>query len=301
LSALDHPPASQISDFQFHSLEKTDLPRLVDFLHKNIQIHRHLDWRPPAEWLGEHPFIAAEKDGKFQAVIALPDDPPGIFWVRLFAVRENMDDNFAWKMLFEKGLEEIQAKQRQPVAALAYSDWFERLLKSNQWKEHQRVVLLKFKGRAGEPLEPSSDYLLRPMVSSDVERVTQIDQACFEPLWQQSEDAIRRGYQQTAYASVMEYRDKVIAFQFTTTSAYNAHLARLAVLPDQQSKGVGTALVMDMLYRFKQPLIHEITVNTQQDNPNSIRLYQKLGFVLTGESFPILVYPDQTESSSILK
>jgi ribosomal protein S18 acetylase RimI-like enzyme len=287
ISAVSHT-----SDLRLRSLEKSDLPLLVNFLRDNIQIHRHLDWRPPAEWLGEHPFIAAEKYGKFQAVIALPDDPPGIFWVRLFAVRENMDDNFAWKMLFEKGLEEIQGRQRQPVAALAYTEWFERLLKSSRWKEHQRVVLLKFKGRASEPLELGSDYLLRPMVSSDVEWVTQIDQDCFEPLWQQSEDAIRRGYQQTSYATVMEYRDKVIAFQFTTTSAYNAHLARLAVLPDQQGKGVGTALVLDLLNRVKQPLIHEVTVNTQQDNPNSIRLYQKLGFVLTGESFPILVYPD---------
>ncbi len=279
------------SGMRLRSLGKNDFSQLVEFLQQDILIHRHLDWRPPAEWLGEKPFLAAEENGKIQAVLAMPDDPPGIFWVRLFALREKRYFQPVWKLLLAEGLQQMAGKNQQPLAALAYSDWFKQLLNSNHWEERQRVVLLKFRGRGREIPDLDDDYLLRPMVSSDIARVANIDRVCFEPLWQQSEDAIRRAYTQTSYASVMEFRGEIIGYQMTTTSAANAHLARLAVFPHYQGTGVGTALVMDMVQRMKQALMREVTVNTQQDNPNSIRLYQKLGFELTGESFPILIYP----------
>jgi len=291
LTTLFADKKTHSSELQLRSLGKSDYSRLIEFLQQDILIHRHLDWRPPAEWLGEKPFLAAEENGKIQAVLAMPDDPPGIFWVRLFALREKRDMHPIWEFLLAEGLQQMSGKNHQPLAALAYSDWFKQLLDSSHWVERQRVVLLKFRGRRGEIPDLNDDHLLRPMVSSDIAGVAEIDQACFERLWQQSEDAIRRAYAQTSYASVMELRSEIIGYQMTTTTAANAHLARLAVLPQYQGTGVGTTLVMDMIQRVKQALMREITVNTQQDNPNSIRLYQKLGFELTGESFPILIYP----------
>ena len=37
--------------------------------------------------------------------------------------------------------------------------------------------------------------------------------------------------------------------------------------------------------------IGKLSVNTQSDNDASLSLYQKIGFVRTGEYFPVLVYP----------
>lgn len=278
-------------DFTLRHLEKSDHAELVEFLRGDLLLHRHLDWRPPVEWLGEQPFLSADKNGKIQAVLALPADPPGIYWIRLFALRKGLIIHPLWEFLLAEGLKDIHDLKSQPLAALAYADWFRQLLIKHEWQERQRIVLLKYCEHSLDLPNLSNDYLLRPMVISDIESVTRIDQVCFEPLWQQSEDAFQRAYRQTSYASVMELRDEIIGFQMTTINGFNAHLARLAVLPKYQRFGVGTALVEDMLQRLKQPLIREITVNTQQDNPNSIKLYQKLGFTLTGESFPILIYP----------
>lgn len=263
---------------------------MVDFLQGDTRIHRHLDWRPPIDWLGTHPFWSAEKGGKIQGVLASPDDPPGVFWVRLFAHQQKVDANSLWKILFEKAWDEIQSQEMHLLAALAYNEWFGQLLKANGWVEYQRVVLLKYGGRASEPHDLSKDYLLRPMVNTDLTKVAEIDQICFEPLWQQSADSTRRAYEQSSYSTVVEFQDEVIGYQFSTTAATNAHLARLAVLPQHRGKKIGTTLVEDMTYRFHRPLIREITVNTQQDNENSQKLYLKLGFERTGESFPILVY-----------
>ena len=271
-------------------LDQQDHSRLVAFLQGDTRIHRHLDWRPPIDWLGTHPFWSLEKGGKMQSVIAIPDDPPGIFWVRLFAYREGLDASPLWKTLFEKAWEEIQNQETHIIGALAYEKWFGQLLKANGWVEYQRVVLLKFSGRAREPLNLSGDYLLRPMFTTDLLKVVEIDQICFEPLWQQSPDATRRAYEQSSYTTVVEFHNEVIGYQFSTTASFNAHLARLAVLPEHRGKQIGSTLVQDMLYRFNQPLIKEITVNTQQDNENSQKLYLRLEFEKTGDSFPIFVY-----------
>jgi [ribosomal protein S18]-alanine N-acetyltransferase len=272
------------------SLDRRDFSLLVDFLQGDTRIHRHLDWRPPIEWLGTHPFWSAEKGGTMRGVLAIPDDPPGVFWVRLFAYREVLDADQLWKILFEKAWGEIQNQETRIIGALAYEKWFGQLLKANGWVEYQRVVLLKFSGRVREPLDLSGDYLLRPMLPTDLSKVAEIDEVCFEPLWQQSADATRRGYEQSSYTTVVEFRNEVIGYQYSTTASFNAHLARLAVLPEHRGKQIGSALVQDMLYRFNQPLIKEITVNTQQDNENSQKLYLKLGFEKTGDSFPIFVY-----------
>jgi ribosomal-protein-alanine N-acetyltransferase len=272
------------------SMKREDYSLLVGFLQSNTRIHRHLDWRPPIEWLGTHPFWSVEKGGKIQSVIAIPDDPPGVFWVRLFAYREELDATPLWKILFEKAWGEIRDQETHLIAALAYEDWFRQLLKSNSWVEYERVVLLKYTQRAREPLDLSGDYLLRPMMNTDLVKVAEIDQICFEPLWQQSQDANRRAYEQSSYSTVVEFHNEVIGYQVSTTASFNAHLARLAVLPEYRGKQIGSALVLDMLYKFNQPLIKEITVNTQQDNESSQKLYLKLGFEKTGESFPIFVY-----------
>jgi ribosomal-protein-alanine N-acetyltransferase len=195
-----------------------------------------------------------------------------------------------WETLFEKAWGEILNQKTHIIGALAYEKWFGQLLKTCRWVEYQRVVLLKFCGRAREPIDLNREYLLRPMVTTDLVKVAEIDQVCFEPLWQQSLDATRRAYEQSSYTTVVEFQNEVIGFQFSTTASFNAHLARLAVLPEHRGKQIGSALVEDLLYRFNQPLIREITVNTQQDNENSQKLYLKLGFEKTGDSFPIFVY-----------
>jgi ribosomal protein S18 acetylase RimI-like enzyme len=89
---------------------------------------------------------------------------------------------------------------------------------------------------------------------------------------------------------VVEFENKVVGYQISTASSFNAHLARLAVYPDFRHKRIGRTLVQDMLQYFHQPWIHEITVNTQEDNFPSQKLYQSLGFQKTGESYPIFTF-----------
>jgi ribosomal protein S18 acetylase RimI-like enzyme len=69
----------------------------------------------------------------------------------------------------------------------------------------------------------------------------------------------------------------------------SGHLARLAVRNEAQGRGVGSALVRDLIQRLISKNRQRITVNTQADNAASLALYQKLGFVRTGEQYPVFI------------
>ena len=63
--------------------------------------------------------------------------------------------------------------------------------------------------------------------------------------------------------------------------------ARLAVDPASQGQGLATALVGDVLREFVRRGQDRLTVNTQEDNGRSRRLYRRLGFRETGDIFPV--------------
>jgi ribosomal protein S18 acetylase RimI-like enzyme len=69
------------------------------------------------------------------------------------------------------------------------------------------------------------------------------------------------------------------------------HLARLAVLPDFQCRGIGYCLLYDLLSQFYRRGARSVTVNTQNDNLASIAVYEKIGFRATGETYPIYQMP----------
>jgi L-amino acid N-acyltransferase YncA len=57
-----------------------------------------------------------------------------------------------------------------------------------------------------------------------------------------------------------------------------------------QRRGLGSLIVADLIRRLKDKGIARLTVNTQSDNHASLALYQKMGFVLTGEKFPVYCF-----------
>ena len=65
-------------------------------------------------------------------------------------------------------------------------------------------------------------------------------------------------------------------------------LAPLAVHPDHQGQGIGVRLMAEAIDFFKGEGARVITLNTQQDNQVSQRLYRWFGFRLAGEKALVL-------------
>jgi len=280
-------------DTLIREAEKADIPVITDFLKRNLIIHRHLDWRKPIEWVGQSPFLIFEKDDHLQALLACPPDPKNVYWIRILASLYTVPIEESFKSLFPIALEKIRDSNKENViTSIAYQEWMQALLSRNGWEICQQVVQLRWnrKNLTAPTNKFPEGILIRPMSLLDLPAVSLIDQTCFDFLWQHSEDALRRAFQQSTYCTVAEKSGILIGYQITTLQRNRAHIARLAVLPEYQRARVGYCLVSDVIDQYKKSWLREISVNTQQDNYKSLSLYKKIGFELTDESFPIYIY-----------
>lgn len=273
---------------------KSDISIINKFLEQRVTIHRHLDWRQPTEWLGRSPFLLyLSSDNSIEAILNCTPESQDIYWIRLFAYKNRFRKVAYWETLFTEGLKIITDQSDNPtIASLAYQKWMKDLLEMEGWTEKQRVIQFKWDNRRKAEVFNliSGSSAIRQMNRNDIRDVAFIDQACFHPLWQQSQEALEHAYAQSIYSTVFEIDQYICGFQISTYDKGKAHLARLAVLPDFQKQHIGEQLVLNMLKHIADLGIKDISVNTQQENYNSIGLYNKLHFKKTGDSFPIYLH-----------
>jgi ribosomal protein S18 acetylase RimI-like enzyme len=270
--------------------QETDRLPLSNLFHFEPYIYRHLDWRRPLDWLGETPFLVAERKGRLVATLACPPDPPGVAWIRAFAASNQVRLEKTWGLLWREAHRELSKLGEIQIAALCADDWMQKLLEASGFRHTHSVVLLTWDSSV-PLLAPRFQIRPRIMIASDLPNICLLDWACFEPLWRNSQTALELAFNQAVFATVIEEGGEMIGYQISTPSPHGGHLARLAVHPKQQGRGVGYALVHDLLVRFsKQEGAVQITVNTQAENKASLALYKKANFALTGHHYPVYEY-----------
>jgi ribosomal protein S18 acetylase RimI-like enzyme len=125
------------------------------------------------------------------------------------------------------------------------------------------------------------------MCRNDLSEITKIDNTAFDMMWRNSRSSIEKALDLSAYATVAEVLKEVVGYQISTANSAGGHLARLAVLPSIQGRGIGFALVQDLLSQFNRWGAMRVTVNTQRDNFSSLSVYNKAGFQLKKETYPV--------------
>jgi len=280
-----------LPEYSIRKATKQDYQALTFLIGASEYVHRHLDWRTSLDWLGYEPYLILQKNEGIQAVLACPPDPFGVAWIRLFSVSSLVIKPFqAWNMLFPEVQLAFESCFPITFAALGLQDWFINLLTDNNFAHHQDIVVLEWEGNLPAAFSIPQGLILRPMFLSDLPEVQILDGMAFDRLWQNSLDGLTLALNQAAYATVLEVENRIIAYQISTPTSFGAHLARLAVLPGFQRQHLGSLLVRNIQEYFREKGFETVSVNTQDDNHASLALYRKMGFHLTGESFPVYTY-----------
>jgi len=267
----------------------SDQQQLSNLIFFENRLHRHLDWRSPLEWLGAPFYWALDDSGQIMAALACPPEREGIAWVRLFVYSGRWSAENAWAMLWQTAREEIARAGGAKVAAIAIQPWFQNLLGASGFENRQQIVLLEWRYQPTAARE-TAGIRIRKMTEADLPDVEKTDAASFDPLWQNPLETLRRAYAQALYATVAESENGIIGYQISTGGEQRAHLARLAVHPAVQGKGAGRALLKDLFVSLTYMGILRLSVNTQSDNQASLSLYQRMGFMRTGEQFPVYTF-----------
>jgi len=266
-----------------------DHQKLSNLIFFESRLHRHLDWRSPLEWLGD-PFYWALDDGRqITAALACPMEATGIAWVRLFVHAGNWSAENAWNLLWQTARAEIAQAGGARVAAIAMQPWLQQILTASDFKNIQQIVMLEWSYQPWAGSE-AQGVRIRRMMEADLPDVERTDAASFDPLWQNSLVTLHKAFEQSLFATVAENADGIIGYQLSTGNGQRAHLARLAVRSARQGRGVGRALLGDLFARLVNNSVFKLSVNTQSDNAVSLNLYQKMGFIRTGEQYPVYIF-----------
>lgn len=279
------------SQYSIRRAVPNDHSKLSSYFASNPRLHRHLDWHPPLDWLGSQPFWLVESEQRILAAMALPPDPPKVAWVRAFACSPIINPVDVWDALLEKCLEDLAAYPETIIPSLALSDWYLALLRHSGFKHYQNIVGLEREIHGEEKSEQvNPELFIRLMDIDDLDDVAKIDQAAFEPIWQNSHVQVQESFEQAALATVAELGDQIVGYQISTVNMFSAHLARLAVKPGVTQRHIGSDILLDLFKRCQAERLWQITVNTQNTNTASLGLYKKAGFHESGEEFPVYIY-----------
>ena len=276
-------------NLQVRTAVQADQQQIAHLMYFEPRVHRHLDWRGPLDWLGSPHYWVLEDGGRIAAALACPQDPPDIAWIRLFVSAAHLSEPEAWSPLWQAARTEIFSQPGTVAAAIAMQPWFEHILLESGFAQPQSIIMYEWNDQPFTPRPLPRGVRIRPMTIVDLPAVVAVDWAAFAPMWRNSFAALHRAHSQSILATVVEADGGLIGYQISTGNPLGAHLARLAVRPEWQGRGIGTALIQDLFQHTLRRGKHRITLNTQGDNHNSQSLYEKLGFVRTGEEYPVLV------------
>jgi ribosomal protein S18 acetylase RimI-like enzyme len=278
-------------EFAVRPARTSDQNRIANLIYFEPNIHRHLDWRTPLEWLGAPEYWVAEQEGQVLAALACPPDPENIAWVRLFVHSSLVPAQEAWRKLWQTAHEALAHRPDTTVAAIVLQGWFKELLLETGFRQQQEIVMLEHSLTAFEELPIPAGFSIRQMNFDDLPAVARLDAAAFAPLWQNSLKSLQHAFSQAGPASVAIAADgQIIGYQVSTKNPFGAHLARLAVHPILQGRNLGYVIVQELLRQLQQGGVRRLTVNTQSDNRASLALYRKIGFVPTGERYSVFIY-----------
>lgn len=236
--------------------------------------------------ISQQPFLLASHDGEPIGCLACPPDPPGVSWLRLFAVASRYDPSDLWEFLWPVAESAARNAGASTAAILLMSGWLVSFLMRSGFSQTNSVIFLE---RRIErlPTKTTLPQSIRSFQSADIPKVVQLDNMAFEPIWQYSHSGMQTALAHSSLALVAEEDGDIAGYLIVSTSALGVHIARLAVEPKWQGRGFGNALVRHaMAFAFERGAT-KLTVNTQTDNTPAQTLYHSLGFQSTDQSYPV--------------
>jgi ribosomal-protein-alanine N-acetyltransferase len=269
------------------AIAKTDIHDLLRMVDKARRVHLRI----PAVSLEAKiktalGFLAEDHVG-LRGFMLLEPQHPGTALVIAAAVR----DTWGLKPYLDSLLPEIeraaQAKGLSTLAHIGHEAWLTDGLWERGFETHEWIINFERFGTWPETVV-AMPAVIRTAHLNDLSAILKLDSLAFDQLWRKSAGNFSEALARAVSFVVAELDGQIVGYEWCEIYRQHAHLARLAVLPDYQGRGIGAQLLYQAIIDTLSRGVNLITLNTQEHNYRSHTLYERFGFVKTEQRMPVL-------------
>ena len=119
------------------------------------------------------------------------------------------------------------------------------------------------------------------MTSAHVEQIAQLEILCFSDPWSVNSISYELTNKLSHWLVALE-GERVVGYIGSQSVMGEADMMNLCVHPDHRRKGIGEALVNQLVHDLDEQDTRVLFLEVRVSNANAIALYEKLGFVEVG-------------------
>ncbi len=138
---------------------------------------------------------------------------------------------------------------------------------------------------------------LEKMTSAHIDGVCKIEEACFSHPWSRQSIESELNNDGSVFVAALE-GERVIGYIGMSVVIDEGYIFNVAVDADFRKKGVGTALINELVTFGKKHNLCFITLEVRESNQPARSLYSKFGFIKVGERKDY--YSDPAENAVLM-
>lgn len=214
-------------------------------------------------------------------------------FVRGLAVRDGWRTQEGLDAVLEPAASRLRAAGVKHLAVYGTALWLPPALAHAGFERHEWIVALERHSRPMPGL-PAGPARIRPVRPDDLAKLAALDGAIFDPPYQLASGELIELMVTTGHFMVAESTESaglasLLGYSCADVLVETGQIIRLAVHRDAQRQGIGRGLLNQALVYCEAEGAQRVTINTQESNQASLRLYEQSGFRRVGRRVPLLV------------
>ena len=123
---------------------------------------------------------------------------------------------------------------------------------------------------------------LKKMTEEHLDGVLKIENECFSHPWSRESLLSELGNDNSIFITALE-NNEVIGYIGMSTVVDEGYIFNVAVTESERGKGVGSALIRELVTHCKKNNFVFVTLEVRESNAAAISLYSNFGFIKVGE------------------
>ena len=122
------------------------------------------------------------------------------------------------------------------------------------------------------------EYMIRNAAEADLGALEELEKACFSLPWTREQLRSELPDERHEFLTAVSEGGEVLGYIGIMTVLDEGYISNVAVAPEARRRGIGRALVREMLRRAGERRLSFVTLEVRAHNKSAIALYSKEGF-----------------------